>query len=71
MDKMNPGEISDVFKTRFGWHILLVVARRDEDLSTEKRESAARQAILLKKTDIAYQEWIRNLRNRSYVQYLK
>jgi peptidyl-prolyl cis-trans isomerase SurA len=45
-----------------------VEARRAADMSPERRRQQARMAIRERKADEAYQEWLRQLRDRTYVE---
>jgi len=69
MDKLKPGEISEPFKSPFGWHLLQVLARRQHDDTEQARRGAARAKIRKRKLDEALQEWLRRLREEAYVQY--
>ncbi len=69
MDALKPGEISAPLKTQFGWHLLQVLERRNEDLSHERQRLAARMALRARKSDESYQEWVRQLRDKAYVDY--
>jgi peptidyl-prolyl cis-trans isomerase SurA len=66
---LQPGEVSDPVRSPFGFHLIKVLERRDEDLSQERQRVMARQAIRLRKADLAYQDWIRQQRDRAYVEY--
>ena len=68
MNSLKPGEVSQPFQTPFGWHIAQVVERRSEALSEERRKTAARQAIRARKADEAYQDWLRQQRDRAFVE---
>lgn len=68
MEALAPGKLSDPIKTPFGWHLIQVEERRNQDLSKERRQLTARQAIRARKSDEAYQEWVRQLRDRSFVE---
>lgn len=61
--------LSEPVRTEFGWHLVQVLGRRSEDMSKERQRLAARQALRARKSDEAYQEWLRQLRDKAYVEY--
>jgi peptidyl-prolyl cis-trans isomerase SurA len=69
MNQLNPGEVSEPVQTPFGWHLIQVLERRTEESPLERNRLAARQALRERKADEAYQEWLRQLRDRTYVEY--
>lgn len=69
MNALQIGEVSEPIRTPFGLHLIKVLERRDEDLSEERQRVMARQAIRLRKADSAYQEWVRQQRDKAYVEY--
>ncbi|HVP08791.1 MAG TPA: peptidylprolyl isomerase [Burkholderiales bacterium] len=68
MNALKVGEVSQPVKSPFGWHLIQVMERRAAGLSPERRRMQARQAIKERKSDEAYQDWLRQLRDRTYVE---
>lgn len=69
MNALKPGEISQPVRSPFGWHIIQVVERRSQDMAKDSARLKARQEIKARKADEAYQDWLRELRDRAYVEY--
>lgn len=67
MASLQPGQVSEPFKTRFGWHIVQVVERREHDSTTEAQRAAAREAIFQRKVEEEWELWLRRLRDEAYV----
>ena len=65
--ELKTGEISQPVKTPFGLHLIQVLERRSADISAERRRLRAQQALRERKSDEAYQEWLRQLRDQTYV----
>jgi peptidyl-prolyl cis-trans isomerase SurA len=49
-------------------HLIQVVERRQRDVSEERQRAAARQALRERRLDEAYQDWLRQLRDRVFVE---
>lgn len=68
MQELKVGDISRPVRTPFGYHLIQVLERRAADVSPERRRLQARQALRERKSDEAYQEWLRQVRDRAYVE---
>ncbi|MBE0510199.1 MAG: peptidylprolyl isomerase SurA [Chromatiales bacterium] len=66
---LEDGEISQVFRSQFGWHIMQLQGWREHDGTDEARRNQAFQALRERKTEEAMQNWLRNLRDEAYVEY--
>jgi peptidyl-prolyl cis-trans isomerase SurA len=69
MNALKINEISVPVQSPFGWHLIQVLERRTEPASTERARQQARQALRERKADEAYQDWLRQLRDKTYVEY--
>jgi len=69
MDKLAVNEVSAPIRTPFGWHLIQVLERRKQDVTEERRRDQARQAIRQRKSEEQLEDFIRQLRDRTYVEY--
>lgn len=63
------GQVSDPIQSGFGFHLIQVLERRNQDVSVEQKRLQAKQSIRALKSDEAYQDWLRQLRDRAFVEY--
>lgn len=68
MERLKPGEVSAPVRTQFGWHLIQVQDRRTQDITAERQRDQARMALRQRKSDEAFQDWVRQTRDRSYVE---
>jgi len=68
MDALKPGDTSQPVKSPFGWHLIQVLERRAAGLTPERRRMQARLALKERKADESFQDWLRQLRDRTYVE---
>jgi peptidyl-prolyl cis-trans isomerase SurA len=62
------GEVSQPVRTPFGYHLIQVLERRTSEASPERRRLQAREQLRERKADEAYQDWLRQLRDQTYVE---
>ena len=68
MNKLQPGMMGMV-QTQFGWHLIQVLERRNADVSEQQQRQQARLSIATFKSEELYQDWLRQLRDRAFVEY--
>ena len=69
MDALKINQTSEPVQSPFGFHLIQVLERRTEDATAERQRLAARQVLRERKSEEAYQDWLRQMRDRAYVEY--
>jgi peptidyl-prolyl cis-trans isomerase SurA len=69
MNALQVKEVSQPIKSPFGWHLIQVLERKTEQASADRNRLTARQMLRDRKLEEAMQEWLRQLRDRTYVEY--
>jgi peptidyl-prolyl cis-trans isomerase SurA len=69
MMALEPGQISQPVRTDFGYHLIQVLERRTDAASPDRIRAAARQSIRERRIEEETQDWIRQVRDRAYVEY--
>ncbi|MFT4048108.1 MAG: peptidylprolyl isomerase [Solimonas sp.] len=69
LDALQPNEISEPFRTQFGWHIAQLIERRERDVTEDQKRARARTALGTRKSAEEYDIWLRRLRNEAYIEY--
>lgn len=68
MQRLKPGDISEPFQSRYGWHIVQVMSRRTHDDTREYTRNQARQLIMQRKSSEETENFLRRLRAEAYVE---
>lgn len=67
MNALQPGQISEPVLSPFGWHLIQVIERREQDVSDEIRRNEARQFLFERRAKPAFEDWLETLRSQAYV----
>ena len=62
------GEVSKPFESEFGWHLLLVEDRREQDMSDEARRDMAMDLLFRRRFEEERQEWLKEIRDEAFVE---
>jgi peptidyl-prolyl cis-trans isomerase SurA len=66
---LKDNEISKPFKTRYGWHIVQMLGRRDHDATEDNRRNRAYAELREAKAEEETELWLRRLRDEAFVEY--
>ncbi|MBS0394127.1 MAG: peptidylprolyl isomerase [Proteobacteria bacterium] len=69
LGKLKENEISQPFRTQYGWHIVQVLGHRTQDMSADERKRRAYEQIRASKFDEETELWLRRMRDEAFVDY--
>ncbi len=69
IEALEINEISEPFKSAYGWHIVQVLGRRQHDITEDIRRQQAFAQLREAKAEEETELWIRRLRDEAFVDY--
>lgn len=70
IDSLPLNKISEPFSTQFGWHILEVLGKRDQDNTEIIKKNMARKYITSSRSREVIDAWIIELKEKNYIKYV-
>ena len=68
VDSLHVNQISDPFKSQYGWHIVQLLDKREHDNTKDAMRAEAREQIRQRKIEEETELWLRELRDTSYIE---
>lgn len=62
------GALSDPFRSQYGWHVLQVLERREQDMSESARRDMALQILHGRRFEEELDKWLKELRDEAFVE---
>ena len=67
MSEVEINQVSEPFSSQFGWHILQVTERREQDFSEDIKRSQAHNILKRRKFDEELEIWLKEIRDEAFV----
>lgn len=68
LQQLADGDVSPVFQSDVGFHIIKRIGVREQDVTDENRRNKAREVIGQRKAEEAYERFLRQIRAEAYVE---
>ena len=62
------GKLSEPFRSQYGWHVLEVMDRREQDMSEAARRDMALQILHGRRFEEELDKWLKELRDEAFVE---
>lgn len=62
------GKLSEPFHSKFGWHVLQIMDRRQHDMSEDARRNLAIRVLHNRRYEEELQAWLKEIRDEAYVE---
>jgi peptidyl-prolyl cis-trans isomerase SurA len=70
IDNLSLNKISDPFSTQFGWHILEVLGKRNQDNTEIVKKNLAKKYLISSRSNEVLDSWIIELKEKNYIRYI-
>ena len=70
IDTLEINKVSEPFLTQFGWHILEVLGKRDQDNTEAVKMNLAKRYITSSRADEVVDAWLIKLKEKNYIRYV-
>ena len=68
LSNISQNEVSQPFKTDFGWHIIQYTDSKFEDLASENIDNKIKFELINERTELLYQDWLSSLKAESFIE---
>ena len=68
MAQLELDQVSAPVRSPFGWHLIEVLGKRKQDITADRERTQAQLAIRQRKSEEGFQDWVRQTRDRAYVE---